>query len=128
MDGEWFGLWADSTEEEIAKAKADPKWGTMTPQAEAGLETLDLYCWWKFIRPLRKEPMDVSGLSDYYDRKRAEGKAKDPDYTFLDGLDEPAGDDWHELHEKCDALEKQYENEDEANMIRLIKLRRSLWT
>ena len=42
-------------------------------QAERAREVLDLYHWWKYVRPLRKDPMDLSGWSDLCDDRRNRG-------------------------------------------------------
>lgn len=46
--------------------KSDPAFGKPTSQAFAAMETVELYKWWKEVRPKRLDPMDASGLSDYY--------------------------------------------------------------
>lgn len=44
----------------------DPKFGTPTPQAVSSSEILSLYNWWKHERPQRLDPMEESGLKEYY--------------------------------------------------------------
>lgn len=95
-----------------------------TYQAKAAKEILELYTWWKEIRPARPDPYDVSGWSDICDRRRK----KYPDEIFPE---ETTKDEKKETKKALDLLhkiEKQYEDEDEAMMIRLIKVRQSLWT
>jgi hypothetical protein len=77
----------------------DPLYGQPTPQAVMAKEQLELYNWWKHARPARPDPYDTT-----------------------QHLDRPAR--WDEMH----LLEEQYEKEDEEMLIRLIKIRRSLWT
>jgi hypothetical protein len=71
-------------------------------------------------RPKRPEPMEASGWSAYCDQRRA---ADPDDWVFSeDKIDtKPMLDMMHKM-------EEEYESEDEAMMIRLIKIRRSLWT
>ena len=94
-----------------------------TLQAINAKEILELYRWWTEQRPLRVDPMEASGWSDYCDRKREKHQE---DWLFA-GLGDDSEDTTH-MHNKMHELEKQYEDEDEAMMIRLIKIRQSLWT
>jgi len=102
--------------------ETDPNFGKPTPQAVNAQEILDLYTWWTVTRPARPDPMKVSGWSDYCDRRRE----SDPeDWIFADSKDrEDTGHMMDEMHR----LEAEYEEEDEAMMIRLIKVRTALWT
>lgn len=102
--------------------ETDPEFGKPTSQALNALEILALYRWWTVTRPARPEPMKASGWSDYCDRHRA---ADPDDWIFSDSKDkEDTGPMLDEMHR----LEAEYEAEDEAMMIRLIKIRNSLWT
>ena len=98
--------------------------GELTYQAIAAKEIIDLYVWWKYIRPNRPDPHDASGWSEIC-RKRREKY----DDEFMWGNDDP-----EEQRESSQALartheiEDQYQQEDEEMMIRLIKVRNSLWT
>jgi hypothetical protein len=97
-----------------------------TYQAKAAKEILELYTWWKEVYPNRPDAMDASGWSAYCDAMRvkypgsflASLDSKDPE-------DRKASDKAHKLLRKIEAA---YEKEDEAMMIRLIKIRDSLWT
>jgi hypothetical protein len=102
--------------------ETDPKFGKPTPQAQNALEILELYRWWTVTRLARPEPMKVSGWSDYCDRQRV---ANLDDWIFSDREDkEDTGPMLDEMHR----LEAEYEAEDEAMMIRLIRVRNALWT
>jgi hypothetical protein len=86
-------------------------------QAQAAREIIALYTWWVDERPVRPDPFDLSGLT---------AATKDiPMHELLDG---PDREDVDLAREACDAIEQRYEEEDEAMLIRLIRLRRSLWT
>ena len=103
--------------------EGDPHIGQPTPQAKNAQEILALYKWWIEVYPNRPDPHDASGWSEYCDRKRDEGghffgEAKDPE---LKELGRVALDKTHEI-------EQAYEAEDEEMLIRLIKIRHSLWT
>ena len=97
--------------------------GKPTPQAERALEILALYKWWTEVYRNRPDPHDASGWTEYCDRKREQGghflaDAKDPELRAF-------GD---EALKKTREIEEAYEAEDEAMLIRLIKIRGSLWT
>lgn len=94
-----------------------------THQAEKALEILALYKWWTEVYPNRPDPHDVSGWSEYCDLKRAQGgpflgEDKTPE---MKEMSRKALDKTHEI-------EAAYEAEDEEMLIRLIKIRHSLWT
>ena len=64
--------------------KNDPKYGQLTFQALAALETLALYSWWKNERKNRPDPHDASGWSGYCDARRKEAELLDE--NFLDSI------------------------------------------
>ena len=83
-------------------------------------EALELYKWWKKIRPNRPDPHDASGWNQYYKSKTDRG------ISIFD--DEYEGDSQaSEIHKKCFEIEEQYTQEDTDMLIRLIKIRKSLW-
>jgi hypothetical protein len=102
----------------------DPTYGQSTTQASAAKEIIDLYVWWKHIRPKRPDPMDASGWTAYCETRRNNGRDF---FDFEDKTPEEA-----EMSKKAldmsQQLELQYDQEDEEMMIRLIKIRQSLWT
>lgn len=102
----------------------EPGYGELTSQAEAALELITLYKWWKEVRPARPDAMDASGWTAYCEMRREKG------YAFFDMEDKTPEE--VEMRDKAldlsRELEEQYDNEDEQMMIRLIKLRKSLWT
>jgi hypothetical protein len=107
--------------------ETDPNYGKPTGQAERAKEIKELYTWWTTVYPARPDPYEASGWSDYCDRLREERgdhgfgvgmKSKNPET-------EDMGKQALELSSKIEAA---YEAEDEAMMIRLIKIRDSLWT
>jgi hypothetical protein len=103
-------------------AEDDPNYGELTHQAHSAAEILALYTWWTEERPQRVDPMKASGWSAYCDSKRQAGG------SVLDILDHDDGVDTTPMHNKMHELEDKYEKEDEEMMIRLIKIRQSLWT
>ena len=105
--------------EEGEKHKAEP-----TYQAKAAREILELYTWWKEVYPKRPDIYDVSGWHDYCNMRREKG------YHLLDMEDksEEEAKMRDTSLEKLRTLEEAYNKEDEEMMIRLIKIRESLWT
>lgn len=105
--------------EEGEKHKAEP-----TSQALAAKEIKELYTWWTEVYPKRPDPHDAGGWTAYCDMKRESGA------HFLDMEDrtpEEANMAKTAL-DKTHEIEQAYEAENEAMMIRLIKIRQSLWT
>jgi hypothetical protein len=106
---------------------ADPgssDYGQPTHQALAAREIKELYMWWKEVYPNRPDVYDASGWTAYCERRRALG------YDILDLEDKtPAeADECKTALDKSQEIEAAYEAEDEAMMIRLIRIRDSLWT
>jgi hypothetical protein len=100
-------------------ARDDPKYGKPTPQAIEALEILDLYHWWKSIRPARLDPYVATGWDTLCDEVW-EGKTKrdDPEYRERSRK---------VLDEVC-RIEEEQLTEDTEMLIRLIKVRGSLWS
>ncbi len=105
----------------------DKNIGKPTYQAIKAQEILALYKWWTEVYPNRPDPHDAGGWSAVCDRRRLKdgggiGLFNDEDET-------PA-----ERRETMKALklsqkiEEQYDKEDDEMLIRLIKIRKNLWT
>jgi hypothetical protein len=105
--------------EEDEKHLAEP-----TYQAKAAKEILELYTWWKEVYPNRPDVHDASGWSAYCEMRREKG------YKLLDMEDKTPeeAEMCRTALDKSRELELQYAQEDEEMMIRLIKIRESLWT
>jgi hypothetical protein len=108
-------------------SEGDPNIGLPTPQAVKAQEVLDLYRWWKDVYPNRPDAHDASGWSEYCERKRQEHGE-----TGLSFMKESANPETRALGDvalkKTHEIEQAYDAEDEAMMIRLIKVRHGLWT
>jgi hypothetical protein len=104
--------------------KDDPRFGQPTYQAVAAQEILDLYTWWTVTRPARPDPYEASGWSAICAKRR---KERDDDIFLSDDNEEERKESSKALDILHD-LEAKYEAEDEEMMIRLIKVRKSLWT
>jgi hypothetical protein len=93
-------------------------------QAKTATEILELYKWWTEVYPNRPDPMDASGWSAFCEQRRQSGR------DFLDFEDRT--DEEQEQSKKAldlsNEIEDKYNREDEEMMIRLIKIRQSLWT
>jgi hypothetical protein len=99
-------------------------YGEPTYQAKAAKEIIELYTWWKEIYPNRPDVYDASGWTAYGEMRRNKG------YDFFD-MDDKTEDEASMCRtalDKSREIEKAYADEDEAMMIRLIKIRESLWT
>ena len=96
-----------------------------TYQAKAAKEIIELYTWWTTVYRNRPDPYDASGWSAYCEASRAANGGK---LSW-------SGDKGPELKKMSDVamkklrkMEADYEKEEEQMMIRLIKIRQSLWT
>ena len=106
----------------------DPHWVASTYQAVSAREKMALYTWWKHIRPARGEAWVASGFQAFWDK-----------------MDAKYGDNWlglgspgkltaaehrmyRKLQEENDELEQRWEDEDTEMLVRLVKIRQSLWT
>lgn len=96
-----------------------------THQALAAKEIKELYTWWTVTYRARPDAYDASGWTDACEAQRAENGGKLSFNTPKDPVLKKAQDKAHKLLQKIEAA---YEKEDEAMMIRLIKIRQSLWT
>jgi hypothetical protein len=102
----------------------DPRYGELTQQAHNAAEILALYTWWTEERPLRPDPMEASGWSDHCEQRRIKNG------SLFANLEDEAGEkiDTSPMLNMINELEAKYEQEDTDMMIRLIKVRHSLWT
>jgi hypothetical protein len=120
--------WASGlvVDENMGSNPSEKGYGEPTYQAKAAKEIIELYTWWTVTYRNRPDPYEASGWSAYCDAMRVKYpgsffsslNSKDPE-------DKKASDKAHKLLNK---IEKAYEKEDEEMMIRLIKIRQSLWT
>jgi hypothetical protein len=104
-----------------------PDYGKPTLQAINAKEIKELYTWWTEVYHQRPDPHDASGWSEYCERKREEHG--DTGLSFMKDSNDPElralGDS---ALKKTHEIEEAYEKEDEEMLIRLIKIRNSLWT
>ena len=102
-------LWASSLRfgDEEGFKKGDPERGKPTPQAVSAKKILELYRWW-LARPSRPDPMEASGWSEVWDSEDRRKRDK--------------------ASKRLREIEEEYDSEDEKMLVRLIKLRKHLWT
>jgi hypothetical protein len=107
--------------EEGEKHKTEP-----TYQAKAAKEIIELYTWWTTTYRNRPDPYDASGWTEYCEASRA---ANGGSLSWSSSKDSPEMRKMSDkAHKALRKIEAAYEKEDEAMMIRLIKIRGSLWT
>ncbi len=99
--------------------------GKLTPQAIKAQEILDLYTWWTQVYRNRPDPYEASGWTAACEANREANGGRLSFSTSKDPALRKASDKAHKLLRK---IEADYEKEDEAMMIRLIKVRHGLWT
>ena len=95
-----------------------------TYQAKAAQEILEIYRWWTEVRPNRPDPYDVSGWSAIFERRRKDY----PDEILPEERTKKEKSETKKALDTLHKMEALYEKEDEEMMIRLIKIRESLWT
>jgi hypothetical protein len=105
--------------------EGDPNIGKPTPQAVKAQEILDLYTWWTTTYRNRPDPYEASGWSAACETQREANGGKISWNSPKDPVLKKAQDKAHKLLQK---IEADYEKEDEAMIIRLIKVRHGLWT
>jgi len=96
-----------------------------TYQATAAKEIIELYTWWTTVYRNRPDPYEASGWTAVCEESRIANGGRLNFGTEKDPVLKKKSDKAHKLLQK---LEKDYEAEEEAMMIRLIKIRQSLWT
>jgi hypothetical protein len=106
--------------------KDDERYGKPTSQAVAAKEIIELYTWWTETYRNRPDPYEASGWTAYCEAARAANGGK---LSWSGSKDTPELKKMNnKSHKLLRKIEADYEKEDEAMMIRLIKIRESLWT
>lgn len=88
-------------------------------QAESAQTVLDLYNWWTIERPKRPDIYETTGWSVYCESKHGD---------YLSYNDDGEEQNVSKMIEENYRLEDEYNKEDEEMLIKLIKVRLSLWT
>jgi hypothetical protein len=105
--------------------KDSPDFDKPTGQALRAKEIKELYTWWTVTYRNRPDPYDASGWTEACEASRIANGGKLSWNTPKDPVLKKQSDRAHKLLQKIEAA---YEKEDEAMMIRLIKVRHGLWT
>lgn len=105
--------------------KLDPEYGKPTRQARSACEQMELYLWWKDVRPHRPDPSELSGYTKAFADRQ---KNKKEDEDIWDILSEPVTDEYRKIMDKSYEIEESQDQEDQEMLIRLIKIRSHLWT
>ena len=81
------------------------------------------------IDPNRPDPMDASGWSKYCEERSNEAEAcgNDPLWSAL-STNDPDDEHKRRILNLCHQMETEQDEEDTAMLIRLVKIRHSLWT
>jgi len=118
--------WAASLtmDESWGMAPTEEDYGEPTHQALAAREVLALYTWWKEVYANRPDPYDASGWRDICNKHREDGTNLFDDSTQTS---EQKNEQSNSL-ELLNKIEEEYEREDTEMLIRLIKIRKGLWT
>lgn len=103
----------------------DKGYGELTQQAKNAREIKELYLWWTETYPNRRDPYEASGWNAYCEASRIANGGKLSFSADKSPALKKQSDKAHRLLRK---LEVDYEKEDEAMLIRLIKVRNALWT
>ena len=98
---------------------ANPETSELTPQALAAIEIMELYNWWKNIRPNREDPYILANWEDAFPSSESLFSIK------FDGEDRIKKDRALKIVRET---EDQYLKEDDEMLIRLVKVRHYMWT
>jgi len=104
-------------------AKGKKHYMKPTLQAIRAQEILDLYTWWTCTRVCRPDPYEASGYTDVCERARELNGGR---LSF--NTPKELKKEYDRAHKQLTKMEDEYEAEDEAMMVRLIKVRHGLWT
>jgi hypothetical protein len=96
-----------------------------TYQANSAREIIELYTWWTVTYRNRPDPYEASGWTAVCEASREANGGRLHFGAEKDPALKKASDQAHKILTKIEAA---YEKEDEQMMIRLIKIRQSLWT
>jgi hypothetical protein len=105
-------------------------------QAKNAKTIKELFVWWKYDRPMRVEPMDVKGsmgmsTNTFYDAMEDDKNDSDRVSSMFARIDRKKDKEpelYKSVNKACDDAEKKYDKEDEQMLIKLVKIRKSLWT
>ena len=117
--------WASTLTNEEFLDESEKHTAVPTSQAKSSKEIIELYTWWTVTYRNRPDAYDASGWTAACEASRIANGGRLSFSEDKDPVLKKASDKALKLLQK---IEKAYEDEDEAMMIRLIKIRQSLWT
>ena len=119
--------WASGlvVDKDMGAEPGEKGYGEPTYQAKAAKEIIALYTWWTETYRNRPDPYEASGWTAACEANRIANGGRLSFSTEKDPVLKKASNKAHKLLQKIEAA---YEKEDEEMMIRLIKIRQSLWT
>jgi len=117
--------WASALTNEEFLDEGEKHKAVPTYQANSAKEIIELYTWWTVTYRNRPDPYEASGWSAACEAQRLANGGRLSFSSPKDPVLKKAQDKAHKLLQK---IEADYEKEDEAMMIRLIKVRQGLWT
>ncbi len=100
-------------------------------QAFAAREQYELYTWWKDVRPNRPDPHDASGWTEICESRTNECETTDRKRGWMRSFADRSEAEREESRAailRSNEIEQQYDDEDTQQLIRLIKIRKSMWT
>lgn len=139
----WFGKFKcpqaaiDHLKWEMNLSEADPQnpyASSDNHQAIRAREKMALYTWWKTIRPSRGDEWEETGFREFWDKMSEKYDEDDNNRTSWLGLGSKSKmtaaekRTYKKLSNAKDELEQQREDEDNEMLIRLVNLRKALWT
>lgn len=104
--------------------------GQRHAQAFEADEIRAIYDWAK-TRNDRPDPYDVSGWTEYCEQNRKIAESQGKSYFssfFSDNNDAEMSARRDAAHKKLQEIEKQYQQEDDDMLMRIVKIRRRLWS
>jgi len=99
--------------------------GEPTVQAFHASEKYMLYDWWVNHRPNRKPPMELSGWNALYEEH--DNNSLGQPWVSFHKRNQEEQERISKILDTTRIIEQQYDTEDEEMLIRLIKIRNSLW-
>ena len=119
--------WASGlvVDKDMGAEPGEKGYGEPTYQAKAAKEIIELYTWWTETYRNRPDPYEASGWTAVCEESRLANGGRLHFGAEKDPALKKKSDKAHKLLRK---IEEAYEKEDEEMMIRLIKIRQSLWT
>jgi len=112
--------------EDMGLETTDELYGKPTHQAIAAREIIDLYTWWTVTYRNRPDAYEASGWTAYCEASRSANGGRLSWSSSKDSAELRKMSD--KAHKALRKIEAAYEKEEDQMMIRLIKIRQSLWT